>query len=85
MHPRYSPDGSTLYFFGNPGGAVFVMTMPAGGGEPRRLVVFDDPSVTPLKPSSNGEGFAALTVSQDSLYLSVGEAESDIWVMDLEW
>jgi serine/threonine-protein kinase len=84
-HPRYSPDGSTLYFFGNPGGAVFVMTMPAEGGELRRLVVFDDPSVTPLKPSNNGEGFAALTVSQDTLYLSVGEAESDIWVMDLEW
>jgi hypothetical protein len=28
---------------------------------------------------------AALTVGPDSLYVSVGDSESDIWVMDLEW
>lgn len=84
-HPRYSPDGSTLYFFGNPDGQVFVMSMPAEGGELRRVVGLDDPYVIPWSPDNEGRGSAALTVGTNSLYLSVGEMESDIWVMDLEW
>jgi serine/threonine-protein kinase len=84
-YPRYSPDGSTLYFFGNPGGTVYVMSMPAEGGDPRRVVQFDDRSAIEWAPMNNGGGFAALSVGEEHLYLSVGDFESDIWVMDLDW
>jgi Tol biopolymer transport system component len=86
--PRYSPDGSTLYFFGNPGATIHVMSMPVGGSDPERVLAFDDPSVTPLIPGNppmENVWAAALTVGPDSLYVSVGDSESDIWVMDLEW
>jgi Tol biopolymer transport system component/tRNA A-37 threonylcarbamoyl transferase component Bud32 len=85
-HPRYAPDGRTLYFFGNPGGAVFVMSMPAEGGPLRKVVTFDDPSVIPWIPGPDGKiANGALSVGREELYLSIGEAESDIWVVDLEW
>ncbi|HSM17821.1 MAG TPA: hypothetical protein VK845_12610, partial [Gemmatimonadales bacterium] len=84
-YPRYSPDGSTLYFFGNPGGRVYVMSMPAEGGELRRVVAFDDASVSPWSPKNDGRGLGALTIGSDAIYLSVGEWDSDIWVVDLEW
>jgi Tol biopolymer transport system component/tRNA A-37 threonylcarbamoyl transferase component Bud32 len=86
--PRYSPDGSTVYFFGNPSARVHVMSMPAGGGDTQRVLAFDDPSVTPLIPGNppmENVWASALTVGPDSFYISVGESESDIWVMDLEW
>jgi len=86
--PRVSPDGSTLYFFANPGGAVFVMSMPAdGSGVPRRAVTFEhDPSLLPMIPGNGGENeFAPVTVGRGVLYFSVGESESDIWVADLDW
>jgi len=85
-HPRYAPDGRTLYFYGNPGGDVFVMSMPAGGGTPRAVVKFDDPSVIPWIPGPDGKvANGALSVGREELYLSIGESESDIWVVDLDW
>jgi len=50
--------------------------MPVGGGEPVRMVVFDDPSF---------RVFRFFTVGPDNFYFSIGEYESDIWVVDLEW
>jgi Tol biopolymer transport system component/DNA-binding SARP family transcriptional activator len=84
-YPRYSPDGSTLYFFGNPGGQVFVMSMPAAGGDVRRVVGIDDGSIMPWTPKNDGRGPGALTIGKDAIYLSVGEWDSDIRVVDLEW
>jgi len=45
--------------------------------EPRLIVEFDSPS---LILYSSG-----LSVSADSVYISVGSYQSDIWVTDLEW
>ena len=47
--------------------------LPDGGGG---LVAFDDPSVTV---------FEAITIGPESIYFTIPEYESDIWVMDLEW
>jgi len=88
-YPRFSPDGSTIYFFGldnAPGGFNFgVWSMPASGGEPQPVVYFDDASLAVFSPPNNGIGFGMLAVGRDEIYLSVGDSESDIWVMDLDW
>jgi len=47
------------------------------GGEPRLIVTFEDPSL--VVQSYPG----TINVTRDRLYLTVGEFESDIWVMDL--
>ena len=44
--------------------------------EPRLIVEFDSPSLI-LYPG--------ISVSSDSIYISVGTYQSDIWVMDLVW
>ncbi len=53
--------------------------MPATGGEPKRLVAFDDSS-----PGGQMGGHS-LTVGPDHFYLTISEYESDIYVMDLEY
>ena len=51
-------------------------SMPAGGGRPRLLVRYDDPEKQVF--------IYGLTVGDGKLYFSIGEFESDIYVMDLE-
>jgi Tol biopolymer transport system component len=75
--PRFSPDGSEVYFLVQRGPAPGVWSFPVTGGEATQLVAFDDPSLSVY-------GFA-LTVGPDRFYLSISEYESDIYVMDLEW
>jgi TolB protein len=94
---RLSPDGSTAYFYGvdrsdNQG----VWSVPAFGGqrceisddltpvcedlplpEPRLIVESDSPSLILYR--------GGISVSSDSIYISVGTYQSDIWVMDLVW
>jgi Tol biopolymer transport system component len=91
-YPRYSPDGSTIYFFGMDNasgtGSGFnrgVFSMPAGGGQPRLVVSLDDPSLEVWAPLQDGTRFAALSVGEEHIYLSVADSESDIWVIDLDW
>jgi hypothetical protein len=74
--PRFSPDGSEVYFLVF-GPAPGVWSLPVTGGEATQLVAFDDPSLSVLN--------FALTVSADNFYLTISEYESDIYVMDLEW
>jgi Tol biopolymer transport system component len=89
--PRFSPDGSTLYFFakdnytGAGGLRQGVWSMPATGGEPRMLVNTDDEEQLILQPKADGQGYGSLTVGENEIYLSVGESEVDVWVLDLDW
>jgi len=77
IHPRFSPDGSRIYFHGTEeDGAEGVWWIPAGGGEARKMVAFEHPSLTAL-------GWP--TIGRENIYLTIAEYESDIWVMDLEW
>jgi eukaryotic-like serine/threonine-protein kinase len=74
--PEWSEDGKTIYFrdAGNEG-TPGIYGVPASGGTPRLLVRFDDPGqsvLTASVPARNG-----------LFYLSVGEIESDIYLMDL--
>ncbi|MGH7658260.1 MAG: hypothetical protein ACREL6_08490 [Gemmatimonadales bacterium] len=74
--PEWSEDGQAIYFRdpsneGTPG----IYGVPSSGGIPRLLVRFDDPSqsvLTASVPARNG-----------LFYLSVGEIDSDIYLMDL--
>src|SRR5512140_2355938 len=38
-HPRWSPDGQTVVFSSDRGGSTDIWTVPASGGEPKRLTV----------------------------------------------
>jgi len=77
--PRFSSDGSTIYFLGAPRNEWGIWSMPATGGKPNRLVAFDDPSLTVYKAGHS------LTVGPDHFYVTISEYESDIYVMDLEY
>jgi len=73
--PEWSRDGSLLYFFGlDADGSEGLWSVPATGGEPTKVIAFDDPAVVV------GDAFA---VGPDAIYLTVIEDESDIWVADL--
>ena len=75
--PRFSPDGSEVYFLVLSGPAPGVWSFPVTGGEATQLVAFDDPSLSVLD--------FVLTVGPDRFYLTISEYESDIYVMDLEY
>ena len=75
ISPRYSRDGSTIYFIGSfleASGeqSQGVWSIPVTGEEATQLVAFDDPSLNV---------FPALTVGPDNFYLAISEYESDIW------
>ena len=75
--PQFSADGSRIYFTAaHEDGSRGVWWIPAEGGDPTKIVAFDDPSLTV-------PGF--FSVGPEHLYLTIAEYESDIWVMDLEW
>jgi serine/threonine-protein kinase len=75
--PRFSADGSRIYFTANhEDGSRGVWWIPTEGGDPTKVVAFDDPSLTV-------PGF--FSVGPENIYLTIAEYESDIWVMDLEW
>lgn len=77
--PVFSDDGTTMYLRGKRGGHGGLWALPTSGGDPRLVVPFDDPSLTVMTYPGT------INVSHGRLYLTVGEFESDIWVMDLEW
>jgi Tol biopolymer transport system component/tRNA A-37 threonylcarbamoyl transferase component Bud32 len=77
--PEWSADGSTIYFYATgPDDVIGLYSIPAPGGEPRLLVRFDEPSmqVSPLGGVVEHDGM---------FYFAIGEIESDIYVMDLEY
>jgi Tol biopolymer transport system component len=76
--PRFSPDGSRMYFVGvGDDGWAGVWWMPTEGGEPNRILAFDDPALS-LQ-------WISLNVGPDHLYFTIDENESDIRVVDLDW
>ncbi len=73
----WSADGRELVFHGHDArgrGAVF--SIPAAGGTPRPLALFEDPSLSAVR---GGWG-----LSGGRMYYSAEERESDVWVMVLE-
>jgi tricorn protease-like protein len=75
---RFSPDGSRVYVVAtHEDGSEGVWWIPADGGDAKKVVAFDDPSL--------GVAGFQLTVGSEDLYLTIAEHESDIWVMDLDW
>lgn len=77
-NPVYSDDGKTLYCEGTRDGHSGVWALRLAGGKPLQIVAFDDSSLEAL--SYGG----AIEVSHGQLYLTVGDYQSDIWVMDLK-
>jgi hypothetical protein len=75
--PTMSPDGNTLYLRAARGTQAGIWAWPMSGGDARMIVTFEDPSMTVLSYPGT------INVTRNRLYLTVGEFESDIWVMDL--
>ena len=70
-------DGRTIYVHGWHGdGRRGIWAIPVAGGAPRLVIAFDDPALdTP----------GSFSVDRNSLYLTVSQYESDIWVANLRW
>jgi hypothetical protein len=74
----FSPDGATIYFYAlDFEGTQGIWFVPTRGGIPKLAIASDDPSLWIYLPG--------ISVGPETLYVSVAEYESDIWVMDLEW
>jgi Tol biopolymer transport system component len=75
--PKFSRDGSRIYVVGiHDDGSRGLWWFPTDGGEPTKVVAFDD-------PATYAPGM--FSVGPDRIYLTIAEYESDIYVMDLEW
>ena len=73
---RFSPDGSRMYFSATAvDGWDGIWWIPADGGDPTKVVEFDDPAL-PVD---------YLSVGPEHFYFTVNQNESDIRVVDLEW
>jgi len=74
--PRFSPDGSRIYFGGtHEDGTRGLWWMPADGGDATNVVANHDPELMAWQ----------FQVGSENIYFIISEWESDIWVMDLEW
>ncbi len=74
--PRFSWDGSTIYSYAmHEDGSEGIWAIPAQGGEPNLVVAYDDAELT---------GGLLFSVGPDHVYVTVGQSEVDIWVMDVE-
>ena len=74
--PRISRDGSTIYAsLRHEDGSRGIWSIPLQNGDPRLLIAYDPARYDYLVILSEGP---------DHIYLTVGEYESDIWVMDVE-
>jgi hypothetical protein len=74
---RYSPNGRTIYFGANHAdGRRGVWAMDVAGGDPRLVLLNDSPGMINMNFHS---------ISRGSLYVTVAEPESDIWVARLRW
>lgn len=69
--------GPTVYLGASRGNQSGIWAVPLSGREPRLIVTFEDPLL--VLHSYPG----TINVTGDRLYATVGEFESDIWVMDL--
>lgn len=73
---EWSSDAATVYYKATDmAGTASFWAVPIGGGTPRLLVRFDDPS----KQSNRIE----FTTDGERFYFTIGRQESDIWLMEL--
>jgi Tol biopolymer transport system component len=73
----WSKDSQTLYFRGDPFDDRFaIWSVSLSGGEPERLVLFDDPIRQPVFQDWSTDG--------ETFYFTLTEFEADVWVMELE-
>jgi serine/threonine-protein kinase len=76
LYQRFSKDGSTVFAWArHEDGTQGIWAIPIRQREPRLVVAFDNPELFPRM---------WLAVGPDRLYLTVGQAEVDIWVADVE-
>jgi Tol biopolymer transport system component/DNA-binding SARP family transcriptional activator len=74
---RYSRDGRTIFFGADHAdGRRGVWAMDVAGGDPRLVIENDSPGLINMNFHSMG---------RDSLYVTVAEPESNIWVAKLRW
>ena len=74
--PRFSPDGSRMYFSATADdGWEGLWWIPADGGDPTKVVAFDDPALA----------VSYISVGPKHFYFTIDQNESDIRVVDLEW
>jgi Tol biopolymer transport system component len=73
----WSANGTELIFHGHDArGRAAMYSIPAAGGTPRLLALFEDPNVSALRGNwAFGGG---------RMYYSAEERQSDVWVMELE-
>ena len=80
--PQISPSGASVLYalrttdVSKNARTTVTYLIPAAGGTPRRLAVFDDPCVAVVR---GGWGFGG-----GRMYYSVEERQSDVWVMEVE-
>ncbi len=73
----WSPDSRTIYYKAfDAEYRASIWSVPVSGGPPRLLVRFDDPSRPSLRREFATDG--------RTLYFTVADPQSDIWVMELE-
>jgi len=73
----YSRDGATMYVYAtSASGEQGIWSIPIRGGRARLVVRSDDPAIA-------FTGF--LSAGPSTLFATVSEYESDIWVMRLRW
>jgi serine/threonine protein kinase len=74
--PEWSTDGRSVYYkaFDDEGGAS-IWRVPAAGGDPEPIVLFDDPRRRTLYRHE-------LAVDRKNVYFTIGDFESDIWMME---
>jgi Tol biopolymer transport system component/DNA-binding winged helix-turn-helix (wHTH) protein len=82
--PRWSPDGTAIYFLSGPGGFFNVWGIrfdPAAGkpvGKPFQVSRFDSPRL--MIPQSISP--AGLSLTQDKLVMTMAEESGSIWILD---
>ncbi len=73
---NWSADGRTLYFkVIGAGGSASMMAVSAGGGAPRLLARFDDPSRPFYRPN--------FKIRRGHLYFSIDDRQADVYVMEV--
>jgi Tol biopolymer transport system component len=75
--PIWSKDGRTIFFkVSSPDDRAGIWAVSSSGGEPERLVRFDDPTRAMDRPEWSTDG--------ETFYFTMTEYEADVWVMELE-
>ena len=72
---EWSADGRFVYFVTREGARAYLRAVPRAGGPIRTLIVFDDPERVPAK--------YGIDVRANTVYLTIGGHETNVWTMDL--